>query len=163
MCREDIAEQQRKVAQDLFPPLIATIVQSTREIFIQAIADLAPPQLAFDGRVALVGDSGFILRPHTAAGEMNNFCQFIWHDLIEGALVDSSMLGLAGLPSGTTKAALNAEALAAALRRHNFDVPKALEDYSHGQMKLGMYLRKIGISIGNNSQFPDEETIKERQ
>ncbi len=44
----------------------AQIVQTTRDPFIQAIVDIAPPAMVF-GRVCLLGDAAFVVRPHTAA------------------------------------------------------------------------------------------------
>lgn len=56
----------RSAARDLPPPL-AEIVAKTGEPFIQAIFDLEVPRMVF-GRVCLVGDAAFALRPHAAAG-----------------------------------------------------------------------------------------------
>lgn len=44
----------------------ADLVQATTEPFIQAIMDVAPPAMVF-GRVCLIGDAAFVVRPHTAA------------------------------------------------------------------------------------------------
>ncbi|ESA34107.1 2-polyprenyl-6-methoxyphenol hydroxylase-like oxidoreductase [Leptolyngbya sp. Heron Island J] len=62
-----IEQQMRDYASQMLAPPFQTLVQATREPFVQTIRDLGIPQMAF-GRVALVGDAAFIPRPHTAAG-----------------------------------------------------------------------------------------------
>ena len=47
-------------------PRFAHLVRATAEPFVQAILDVAPPAMAF-GRVCLLGDAAFVVRPHTAA------------------------------------------------------------------------------------------------
>lgn len=42
------------------------LVRATPEPFIQSILDIAPPAMTF-GRVCLLGDAAFVVRPHTAA------------------------------------------------------------------------------------------------
>ena len=59
-------QKQMKIARDLLAPQFRDLLEATREPFAQPIRDLAVPQMAF-GRVALVGESAFGLRPHTAA------------------------------------------------------------------------------------------------
>lgn len=44
----------------------AELVLATSEPFIQSIVDIAPPAMTF-GRVCLIGDAAFVVRPHTAA------------------------------------------------------------------------------------------------
>lgn len=44
----------------------AGLVEATPDPFIQAIIDVAPPGMVF-GRVCLIGDAAFVVRPHTAA------------------------------------------------------------------------------------------------
>src|SRR5215472_5037113 len=46
-------------------PYFAKLVQSTPNPFIQSIFDVVVPRMAF-GRVCLVGDAAFVLRPHAA-------------------------------------------------------------------------------------------------
>jgi 2-polyprenyl-6-methoxyphenol hydroxylase-like FAD-dependent oxidoreductase len=53
-------------ARRILPPLFLRLVEATTEPFVQAIHDLAMPQMAF-GRVCLTGDAAFVPRPHTAA------------------------------------------------------------------------------------------------
>jgi 2,6-dihydroxypyridine 3-monooxygenase len=49
------------------PPPFARLLTATGEPFIQVIADVAVPRMAF-GHVCLIGDAAFTLRPHVAAG-----------------------------------------------------------------------------------------------
>ena len=56
----------RAVAAGLPAPL-AEMVGKTAQPFIQLIVDVEVPQMAF-GRVCLIGDAAFALRPHAAAG-----------------------------------------------------------------------------------------------
>lgn len=56
--------------------------------------------------------------------------------------------------AGTTKAAVNAAALAGALQSHSFQLGPALEDYSCSQLDLARYLVGVGVRIGTQSQFP---------
>jgi len=59
-------QKQMDIAGALFPPQFRELLEATEEPFAQPIRDLAVPQMAF-GRVVLVGESAFVLRPHTAA------------------------------------------------------------------------------------------------
>jgi 2-polyprenyl-6-methoxyphenol hydroxylase-like FAD-dependent oxidoreductase len=55
-----------KIARALLPPQFQELLAATEEPFAQPIRDLAVQQMIF-GRVVLVGESAFVLRPHTAA------------------------------------------------------------------------------------------------
>lgn len=55
--------------------------------------------------------------------------------------------------AGVSKAAANAIALADALVNQNHDVNKALNKWEPEQLRLGMYLRKVGKDLGDRSQF----------
>jgi 2,6-dihydroxypyridine 3-monooxygenase len=59
-------EELREVAGDL-PPAFRDLVRATSEPFLQVIVDLEVPAMV-EGRVCLVGDAAFALRPHIAAG-----------------------------------------------------------------------------------------------
>lgn len=56
----------RKRAAEVLAPQFQKLVEATTELFVQAILDLAVPQMVFD-RVVLVGDAAFVPRPHTAS------------------------------------------------------------------------------------------------
>lgn len=55
----------RRMSEERLNPAFRTLVDSTDDIFVQAIIDFQVPQMRF-GRVLLLGDSAFIPRPHTA-------------------------------------------------------------------------------------------------
>ena len=57
----------RAVAGAQLAPQFAEVVQRTRLPFVQVIFDIEVDQMAF-GRVCLIGDAAFALRPHAAAG-----------------------------------------------------------------------------------------------
>jgi 2-polyprenyl-6-methoxyphenol hydroxylase-like FAD-dependent oxidoreductase len=59
-------QKQMDIARAFLPPQFRELLEATEEPFAQPIRDLAVPQMAF-GRVVLVGESAFVLRPHTAA------------------------------------------------------------------------------------------------
>lgn len=54
-------------AAQLLPPPFAAAVAAERQPFIQAIFDYEAPRMA-NGRLALLGDAAFVVRPHTAMG-----------------------------------------------------------------------------------------------
>ena len=60
-------EEMRAVAAARLPERIARVVLAAEEPFVQAILDVEVPRMAF-GRVCLVGDAAFAVRPHAAAG-----------------------------------------------------------------------------------------------
>ena len=49
------------------PPLIAGVVARTKDLFLQVVYDIDVERMAF-GRVCLLGDAAFAVRPHAAAG-----------------------------------------------------------------------------------------------
>jgi 2,6-dihydroxypyridine 3-monooxygenase len=63
---EHVAEM-RAVAVARLPPLLAEVVMAVERPFVQVIYDLEVPRMAF-GRVCLIGDAAFAVRPHAAAG-----------------------------------------------------------------------------------------------
>lgn len=66
VARSVIAEM-RAAAERLLPPPFRAAVQRIEQPFLQPIYDLECPRLAF-GRVALIGDAAFVVRPHVGAG-----------------------------------------------------------------------------------------------
>jgi 2-polyprenyl-6-methoxyphenol hydroxylase-like FAD-dependent oxidoreductase len=54
-------------AQKLLPPAFAAVITAEPHPFVQAIFDMEASRMAHD-RIALIGDSAFIARPHTAMG-----------------------------------------------------------------------------------------------
>jgi 2,6-dihydroxypyridine 3-monooxygenase len=63
----DQLEAIRDQARSLLAPSIAEVVLTTERPFVQVISDLDVPRMAF-GRVCLIGDAAFAVRPHIAAG-----------------------------------------------------------------------------------------------
>ena len=60
-------EELRDAAASALPPPLAEVLFKTAEPFVQAVFDIEVPRMAF-GRVCLIGDAAFTLRPHAAAG-----------------------------------------------------------------------------------------------
>jgi 2,6-dihydroxypyridine 3-monooxygenase len=61
-----VAAMRQAAAGELAPP-IAEVVAGAAEPFVQVVYDIAVPRMAF-GRVCLIGDAAFAVRPHAAAG-----------------------------------------------------------------------------------------------
>lgn len=62
-----VLDEIRRTASEILSPQFAEIVAKTPQLFFQPIFDLESPRLAF-GRVALLGDSAFVARPHCGMG-----------------------------------------------------------------------------------------------
>ncbi len=67
LVRADIIRELRAEADAKLAPPIAAIIKRTPQPFPHGIFDLESPRLVF-GRVALLGDAGFVARPHVGAG-----------------------------------------------------------------------------------------------
>ena len=65
--REAHLRELRVVAGDQLAPQLAEVVERTERPFVQVISDIEVERMAF-GRVCLLGDAAFALRPHAAAG-----------------------------------------------------------------------------------------------
>jgi 2,6-dihydroxypyridine 3-monooxygenase len=65
--REAHLREVQAVAAAQLAPQFAEVVQRTKLPFVQVIFDIEVDQMAF-GRVCLIGDAAFALRPHAAAG-----------------------------------------------------------------------------------------------
>jgi 2,6-dihydroxypyridine 3-monooxygenase len=77
--------ENRDTARHLLAPALREVVLGCEEPLIQAIFDLESPRMVF-GRVCLLGDAAFGLRPHVAAGQAKA-CADAW--ALRDALVDS--------------------------------------------------------------------------
>jgi len=66
IAREVVAEM-RAAARRLLPMHLYGAVQRMQQPFLQPIYDLESSRMAF-GRVALIGDAAFVVRPHVGAG-----------------------------------------------------------------------------------------------
>jgi 2-polyprenyl-6-methoxyphenol hydroxylase-like FAD-dependent oxidoreductase len=62
-----IRDEMIATARSVLAPQFATALERGRLHFFQPIYDIEPPRLAF-GRVAIVGDGAFVVRPHVAMG-----------------------------------------------------------------------------------------------
>lgn len=60
------AARLRSLADELLPPPVAQLVRAAQEPFVQPITELGVPRMVF-GRVCLVGDAAFLVRPHAGA------------------------------------------------------------------------------------------------
>ena len=66
LIRPDVIAAIKATARGLIAPQLADIFNRAQPFF-QPIFELSPPQIVF-GRVALVGDAAFVVRPHAGAG-----------------------------------------------------------------------------------------------
>ncbi len=57
----------RAHARARLPAVLAAVVEATEQLFVQVVYDIEVEQMAF-GRVCLIGDAAFAVRPHAAAG-----------------------------------------------------------------------------------------------
>jgi 2-polyprenyl-6-methoxyphenol hydroxylase-like FAD-dependent oxidoreductase len=67
LIRAEIIAALRADAHKLLPPVLARMVERAERPLFQAMFDLASPRMVV-GRVALLGDSAFVARPHVVAG-----------------------------------------------------------------------------------------------
>ncbi len=65
--RADHEAEARAVAAARLPRQLGAVVCGADELFVQVIYDIEVPRMAF-GRVCLLGDAAFAVRPHAAAG-----------------------------------------------------------------------------------------------
>jgi 2,6-dihydroxypyridine 3-monooxygenase len=59
--------EMRAVAHARLPAPLACVVGSVSQPFLQVVYDIEVPRMAF-GRLCLLGDAAFVVRPHAAAG-----------------------------------------------------------------------------------------------
>jgi 2,6-dihydroxypyridine 3-monooxygenase len=65
--RDEVVDEMRSFAAEHLAPPIAAMVTGVGEPFVQAVFDIDVAKMAF-GRVCLIGDAAFVVRPHAAAG-----------------------------------------------------------------------------------------------
>jgi len=63
----DHHQAEARHAASRLPDSIAAVVSATQDLFVQTIYDIEVDQMVF-GRVCLLGDAAFAVRPHAAAG-----------------------------------------------------------------------------------------------
>lgn len=66
MVAAELTAEIHEAAKSELHPRFVDLVQRTPDPFIQSILDVVVPRMAF-GRVCLLGDAAFVLRPHAAA------------------------------------------------------------------------------------------------
>ncbi|HEV8014895.1 MAG TPA: FAD-dependent monooxygenase [Stellaceae bacterium] len=125
LIRGEFIAAMKAAARRGLPPVIGEIVNRVAQPLLQSITDLAAPRLVF-GRVALLGDSAFVARPHVAAG--------------------------------TTKAALDAAALVAALDAESGDIDAALQRYERERGAFGRALIAHARHLGAYLEAPASAT-----
>ncbi|HVL34466.1 MAG TPA: FAD-dependent monooxygenase [Burkholderiales bacterium] len=67
LIRPEVVQALRREAGELLPGPVATVVERAAQPLLQAISDMESARLVF-GRVALLGDAAFLVRPHVAGG-----------------------------------------------------------------------------------------------
>jgi 2-polyprenyl-6-methoxyphenol hydroxylase-like FAD-dependent oxidoreductase len=67
LIRKEFIAGMKAHALDVLPAPIAALVQKAPQPLLQAISDMESPSMTF-GRVALLGDAAFVVRPHVAGG-----------------------------------------------------------------------------------------------
>jgi 2,6-dihydroxypyridine 3-monooxygenase len=67
----------RARARGVLHDVVVETIEKTSEPFVQVVLDVEPSRLAF-GRICLLGDAGFVARPHAAAGTAKA-CEDAWH------------------------------------------------------------------------------------
>jgi 2-polyprenyl-6-methoxyphenol hydroxylase-like FAD-dependent oxidoreductase len=67
LIRPEFIAEMKAHALDVLPAPIASLVQKVPQPLLQAISDMESPRMTF-GRVALLGDAAFVVRPHVAGG-----------------------------------------------------------------------------------------------
>jgi 2,6-dihydroxypyridine 3-monooxygenase len=83
--RPEHVNEMRSTASRILAPQLAEVVTSCEDPLIQAVFDVETRQMVF-GRVCLLGDAAFTLRPHVAAGQAKA-CADAW--ALRDALHDS--------------------------------------------------------------------------
>ena len=67
LIRPELVAELKSHARDVLPAAIANVVEKAEQPLLQAISDMESPRMTF-GRVALLGDAAFVVRPHVAGG-----------------------------------------------------------------------------------------------
>jgi 2-polyprenyl-6-methoxyphenol hydroxylase-like FAD-dependent oxidoreductase len=67
LIRPEHVRRLHRDARDMLPAAVAPVVEAAPQALLQAISDMESPRLCY-GRMALLGDAAFVVRPHVAAG-----------------------------------------------------------------------------------------------
>ena len=65
--RDDLLDRVRRQAEETMAPVVREVADGAEDLFIQVIFDVASRRMT-QGRVCLIGDAAFAVRPHAAAG-----------------------------------------------------------------------------------------------
>ena len=65
--RPELLDTIRREARETMAPVVREVVDGAQDLFIQVIFDVASERMA-RGRVCVIGDAAFAVRPHAAAG-----------------------------------------------------------------------------------------------
>jgi 2,6-dihydroxypyridine 3-monooxygenase len=65
--QQRFVDEMRAAAVEQLAPAVAEVIVATEQPFLQVVSDTAIPGMV-DGRVAIIGDAAFSVRPHPAAG-----------------------------------------------------------------------------------------------
>jgi 2-polyprenyl-6-methoxyphenol hydroxylase-like FAD-dependent oxidoreductase len=112
LIRDDVVAAFRAQARAMLPPQFIALIEATPAPFFQPIFDLDSPHIVA-GRVALLGDAGFVARPHVGAGVTKAALNAAW---LADALTASGVNIDAGLAAYETKARAFGSALVARAR-----------------------------------------------
>jgi len=67
LIRREVIDEMKAAAERLLAPQFRAVVRLIEEPILQPIYDMTTPRMAF-GRVAILGDAAFLIRPHVGAG-----------------------------------------------------------------------------------------------
>ncbi|HET7672829.1 MAG TPA: FAD-dependent monooxygenase [Burkholderiales bacterium] len=91
LIRPEFIAEMKAHAVDVLPAAISCLIGKTPQPLLQAISDMESPRMTF-GRVALLGDAAFVVRPHVAGGAgkaaMDAQCLA---DSLSGASIDEGL------------------------------------------------------------------------
>jgi 2-polyprenyl-6-methoxyphenol hydroxylase-like FAD-dependent oxidoreductase len=71
LSNSSLAELHSKAQKEL-PAILAERVLQTENPFVQVISDMEVPKM-YEGRLAILGDAAFVIRPHTASGTLKAY------------------------------------------------------------------------------------------
>jgi 2-polyprenyl-6-methoxyphenol hydroxylase-like FAD-dependent oxidoreductase len=67
LIRADVRQEMIRLSERVLAPQFAEGIKQSKLLFFQPIVDLESPRLVF-GRVVVIGDAAFVVRPHVAMG-----------------------------------------------------------------------------------------------
>jgi 2-polyprenyl-6-methoxyphenol hydroxylase-like FAD-dependent oxidoreductase len=93
LIRKEFIAEMKAHGVDVLPSAISSLIQRTPQPLLQAISDMESPRMTF-GRVALLGDAAFVVRPHVAggAGKAAMDAQAL-ADALKGGTIEDALAG----------------------------------------------------------------------